>query len=93
MFAPNTKEGAKMDLKNAERSAKQEGRNMANDAEEHITDIANRTGRTMRRYYDAASHELQDDYDMVASRIRSNPLQASVIALGLGVLLGSLFRR
>lgn len=87
----NTKEGMKADLKNAERQVNQAKERMEDEA--NITDIANRAGRTMRRYYAAAAAELHDDYDMVTSRIRSNPLQASAIALGLGVIIGALFRR
>ena len=88
---PNTKEGIKADAKNAERQVK--NRIDSELDENNIADMANRAGRTMRRYYDAASNELHDDYDMVTGRIRSNPVQASVIALGLGVIIGALFRR
>lgn len=88
MFA-NTKEGVKADMKNAERKA----RDQVEGEEGHVAELAQRAGRTARRYYDAAANELHDDYDMVTSRIRSNPVQASAIALGLGVIIGALFRR
>ena len=87
------KENAQNDLKNAERKAKQDGLAIANAVSDDLTDFANRAGRKVRSYYNAASDELSDDYGQLTSRIRSNPVQASFIALGAGVLLGALLRR
>ena len=93
MFAANTKEGMKMDIKNAERKLDQDGRATADHLTDDINDFANKAGRKVRSYYNSASNEITNDYDMVASRIRSNPVQASLVALGAGVILGALLRR
>ena len=92
----NTKDGFQTDMKNAERKAKKEGFDVVRDANEVQDDIvaaANKAGRKMRRYYDAAYDEIHDDYEQVTTRIRSNPVQSSLIALGVGVLLGAVLRR
>ena len=90
---PNTKEGMQKDAKNAERKMNQEGSAVIGNINDDLNDVANRAGRKVRSYYSAASDEIHNDYDMVASHIRSNPVQASLIALGAGVILGALLRR
>jgi len=87
------KENATNDLKNAERKAKNDGIAMANAVGDDLSEIAHRAGRKVRSYYTAAADEISDDYGQLTSRIKANPVQASFIALGAGVLLGALLRR
>jgi ElaB/YqjD/DUF883 family membrane-anchored ribosome-binding protein len=54
---------------------------------------ANNAGRKVRSLYTAASDEMAHTRDKVTGEIRSNPVRSSVIALGVGVLLGALLRR
>jgi ElaB/YqjD/DUF883 family membrane-anchored ribosome-binding protein len=54
---------------------------------------ANRAGRSVRSMYDSASDEISHASEYVGTEIRSNPVRSSVIALGVGVLLGALLRR
>lgn len=63
------------------------------DAFTSVSDTANSMGRKVRKLYNAASEEITDDIDIVTSQIRKKPVQSSVIALGVGFLLGTLFRR
>lgn len=87
------KENAQADIKAAERKLKQDGRAMADAVSDDLSEIAHRAGRRVRSYYNAAADELSDDYGQLTSRIKSNPVQASFIALGAGIVLGALLRR
>jgi ElaB/YqjD/DUF883 family membrane-anchored ribosome-binding protein len=43
--------------------------------------------------YDAASAEITQASACMSREIRNNPLRSGAIAVGVGVLLGMLFRR
>ena len=63
------------------------------DAKEELRVAANGAGRTVRAFLDTASDELSVAKSTVESEIRSNPIRSSAIALGLGFVVGALFRR
>ncbi len=60
---------------------------------ESLHDAAQNAGRKVRSMIHSASDELSHARDYVGSEIRTNPVRSSVIALGVGVLLGALLRR
>ncbi|MDX2073770.1 MAG: DUF883 C-terminal domain-containing protein [Alphaproteobacteria bacterium] len=60
---------------------------------ESLHDAAHNAGRKVRSMLHSASDELSHARDYVGTEIRSNPVRSSVIALGVGVLLGALLRK
>ena len=64
-----------------------------NEAKSDLHDAANQVERKVRGFIDTASDEISHTTDTVTKEIRSNPVQSSLIALGAGFILGSLFRR
>jgi hypothetical protein len=58
-----------------------------------LHEAAHNAGRKVRSILHTASDDVSHASEYVGSEIRSNPIRSSVIALGLGVLLGAMFRR
>jgi ElaB/YqjD/DUF883 family membrane-anchored ribosome-binding protein len=85
MFSTATKEDA-TNLKNA-------SQNTAQDIKGDLHTAANQAGRKVRNLFNSASDEISQASDTVTTEIRSNPVRSSMIALGIGVLLGALIRR
>ena len=63
------------------------------DLNESLHNAANNAGRTVRGMYNTASDEITHASEKLTSEIRSNPVRSSMVALGVGVLLGALIRR
>jgi hypothetical protein len=90
MFA--TKDSAS-DLRNTAFTAKRDIRDAASDMKEDLTDAANNAGRKVRDFIHNAGGQVGDVSDRVAGEIRTNPVRSTLVALGVGVLLGAIFRR
>ncbi len=60
--------------------------------EEQCCKAANDAGRKIRRLVDVGSQDVKEQMDRVEDEIRRHPVQSSAIALGLGMLIGLLFR-
>jgi ElaB/YqjD/DUF883 family membrane-anchored ribosome-binding protein len=65
----------------------------AEGTKQDLRDAANNAGRRVRNFINYASEEIGSARDTVTTQIRTNPVQSSLIALGVGVLLGALVRR
>lgn len=63
-----------------------------NSADE-LCDAANKAGRAVSSAYYAASDEIIDAAEAVKTKIRTNPIQSSLIALAAGFVLSALLRR
>ena len=50
-------------------------------------------GATTRQLYNSASDNITHAADNACMKIRNNPLQMTAAALGVGFLLGCIFRR
>lgn len=68
-------------------------KNSANEIKDELQDAANQAGRKVRRAFNSASDEISSASDKVTTEIRTNPVRSSVIALGVGMVLGALLRR
>jgi len=68
-------------------------RHGANDMRHDFESTANNAGRKIREYFDTASDEITHAADTVTTQIRTKPIQSSMVALGVGFILGALFRR
>ncbi len=68
-------------------------KNSAYEMGDELHNAAHQAGRKVRSLYNTASHEISHAGDVVTSEIRSNPVRSSLIAIGVGVVLGALLRR
>jgi len=68
-------------------------KNSAQDIKGDLYNAANQAGRKVRSMFNSASDEISHASDTVTAEIRTNPVRSSMIALGVGVLLGALLRR
>ena len=62
---------------------------MTND----LHNAANQAGRKVRSMVNAASDEISHASEHVTSEIRSNPVRSTMIALGVGAIIGALLRK
>ncbi len=81
--------GATSELKSAGDKVARAARDTAND----IGDAARNAGRNVRDFIDTASHEVSRASSVVTTQIEDRPVQATMVALAVGFLLGSLWRR
>lgn len=58
-----------------------------------LREAANKAGRKVRSFITSANDELVHAKEAVSTQIHSNPVQSSLIALGVGFILGSVLRR
>ena len=65
----------------------------ARDAKNNLTNTANQAGRKVLDFIHSAGDGVSQATGTVTKEIRSNPVQSSFIALGVGYLLGILTRR
>lgn len=60
---------------------------------EDVCATANKTGQKARGLIDSAGGEISHATDTVATHIKDKPVQSSMIALGVGFMIGMLFSR
>jgi len=80
-------------LKNVGQNLRALAGETAEEARVELRDAAEKAGRKVRTFLHSASDEISHASDTVTTQIRSNPVQSSLIALGVGFVLGALFRR
>jgi ElaB/YqjD/DUF883 family membrane-anchored ribosome-binding protein len=90
-----TNEGGRSvhDVKEAIHRLKGDARDAAAAVKDDLEDVARRTGRQVRELADSAGHNVTDVAGTMTAKIRDNPIQSSMIALGLGFVFGVLYRR
>jgi ElaB/YqjD/DUF883 family membrane-anchored ribosome-binding protein len=103
LAAKGTAALAKNDLEKGAKKIKSKVKKALGNAEEainddnnvitDISDSANKIGEQMRAWLDGAAVQAKDNAQKVESQIKSNPVQSSLIALGVGVVLGALLSR
>jgi ElaB/YqjD/DUF883 family membrane-anchored ribosome-binding protein len=90
------------DIHKGSRRVKREMRDMADDVREDldIGSMAHAVGEQMGKFVDDAGESLAHAKETIveatgsaAERIRENPLTATAVAMGVGVMLGVLLRR
>ena len=67
--------------------------NRADGIECGLDGLAKKAGRNVRSLFESAGDEVSHMQDSVTYEIRTNPIRATAIALGVGVLLGAVLRR
>jgi len=81
------------DVKEAARHFKGDAKDAAAAVRDDLEDVARRTGHHARELADSAGHSLADVGAAMKVKIRDNPVQSSLIALGIGLMVGALYRR
>jgi len=81
------------EVKKMARNFKVDAADAANAAKDDLEGVARETGTHMRAFVDSAGHNLKDAGGAVAGKIRDNPIQSTLIALGVGLLAGVIYRR
>ncbi len=77
------------DLRSGAYRASNEARDTVNNVKDDLQGIARQAGQRAREFADNAEHAT----DSLTSTIRENPMTSSLVAIGVGFLIGSLFRR
>jgi ElaB/YqjD/DUF883 family membrane-anchored ribosome-binding protein len=80
-------------LKNSAKNFSDDASQAYGEAKQDLRETANKAGRKVRGFIHDASDEIVHAKDAVTSQIRTNPVQSSLIAAGVGFVLGALFRR
>ena len=65
---------------------------MGTQIKETMQDIGTQVKETMTEYYEQGRERLQDLNQTLEARIRQQPIQALLVAGGIGLLLGLLWR-
>lgn len=84
-----TKEDAVRNLKNSAHDVSQ----TAGEIKDDVCATANNAGHKVRNFIDSASEELAHTTETVTTKIKGKPVQSSLIALGIGFVLGALLSR
>ena len=69
------------DVKNAASNIRNEAIDTAYEVKDDLQGAANQAGRKVRGFFNSASDEISHATDSVATQVRSNPVQSSLIAL------------
>ncbi len=76
------------EVKKGARKAGNRASEFAHEAYDDLNGMAKKAGRRVRSALDGASEEV----DMLTHKIEENPIQAALIALGVGFILGKITR-
>jgi ElaB/YqjD/DUF883 family membrane-anchored ribosome-binding protein len=79
-------------LKNNAQNFRANASEAVDEAKDDLRDAANRAGKKVRGVFNTATEELTHARDAVTEHVRTSPVQSSIIALGLGFVIGALFR-
>jgi ElaB/YqjD/DUF883 family membrane-anchored ribosome-binding protein len=93
MFPSVTKDDNVRNLKTSDQNIKDDFRDAAGEAKDELYVTANKAGRKVRSFIDSTSDELSHATRTVTAHVHDKPVQSSLIALGIGFVLGALFRR
>ena len=81
------------DIKEKARHFRSEAQDAATAVKDDLEGVARRTGEHMREVADSAGNSLSDIGQAMTLKIREKPVQSSVIAVVVGVVIGMLFSR
>jgi len=81
------------DIRDGARRIKEDVRQAAGTFKNDIEDVAREAGAQARACAGSVEKNVKDTLGSVTNKINDNPVQSSVIALGVGVLLGLVFFR
>jgi len=74
-------------------NAKNDIRDATSEAKDNLVAMSNRAGHKVRNFIDSASDEFTHASKTVTEHVHDKPMQSSLMALGIGFVLGILLRR
>jgi ElaB/YqjD/DUF883 family membrane-anchored ribosome-binding protein len=83
----------KSDIRRTTQAAGRDARTAVEDAGSSVSHFANKVGSEVRDYVDTVNEDITTAANAITGEIRTNPLRSSLIALGVGVILGVLLRK
>ena len=93
----NTAKTASQNVANDTKDAAQRAGATVREAADQIgsdaRSVAHRAGAEARRVFSTAKDEFDHATEFAGGQIRQRPVQATLLALGAGLLLGALLRR
>ncbi|MDX2027221.1 MAG: hypothetical protein SFW62_01145 [Alphaproteobacteria bacterium] len=81
------------DIRDNVRRAKGTARDALGSVREDLSEAAHNAGHQVRELVDSAGKGLTQATQSVSKKVRANPLQSTLIALGLGFVVGTILRR
>jgi len=93
MFPSTTKDDTVHSLKNSAQNIQDNARETASEVGDDLRVTANNAGRKVRSFIDSTSEEFSHATKTVTDHVHEKPMQSSLIALGIGFVLGTLLRR
>jgi ElaB/YqjD/DUF883 family membrane-anchored ribosome-binding protein len=70
-----------------------QGRNTTKEVSAQVNETVRQVGETASQYYKQGREQLEDVTQTLEENIRAKPLQSVLLATGLGLLLGLLWKR
>jgi ElaB/YqjD/DUF883 family membrane-anchored ribosome-binding protein len=80
-------------LKNSASNIRDDIRAGAGEGKDDLAATAANAGRKVRSFISSTSDELSHASEAVTTHVHAKPMQSTLIALGVGYVLGMLFRR
>ncbi len=96
MLSSATKLAANVTRASAEHDVRSAARDLAADGREAVdavADYANEAGQKVRSFVDRQLEQTRGVTDTIQDEITGNPVRSSIIALGVGFVLGALLTR
>jgi ElaB/YqjD/DUF883 family membrane-anchored ribosome-binding protein len=76
-----------------QRTTGSEGTSPIQEVSAHVSETARQVGETASQYYDQGREQLEDVAQALEENIRAKPLQSVLLATGIGLLLGLLWKK
>ena len=70
-----------------------QGRDMVQEVSAQVSETARQVGETASQYYDQGREQLEEVAQALEENIRAKPLQSVLLATGIGLLLGLLWKK
>ena len=80
-------------IKETARHIRRDANDAAHAVKDNLEGAARRSGQYVREIADSAGQGLSEAGQTVTHKIRDNPVQSSIVALGVGVVIGMIFNR
>ena len=80
-------------VRESARHLRDAARNVESSIKDDLAAAAKHTKEQVRDFAGTAQHQAADISDAVTAKIKKNPLQSSLLALGVGFVAGMIYRR
>ena len=81
------------DVKDGIRRVKDDVRDIADTAKDDLHSIAREAGKRVHAFVDSATQNTSETAESIKTKMQESPFKTSAIALGIGFVVGMIFRR